>query len=268
MTIEEMKARKIELGLSNEMIAQLSGVPFSTVQKIFSGQTGAPRRRTIQALERAFAAAGDEPVRYGAGRSAQPAALREAAAPYQAKRKGEYTLEDYYAIPEERRVELIDGEIFDMSAPSAMHQIILGDLYLQFRQCADAQGHPCLVFLSPCDVRLDMDDKTMLQPDLFVLCREFDLSSRYIDGAPDLVVEILSPSTRSKDMLLKTYKYQHAGVREYWIVDPEGQKVLVYDFSREDLEPETWSFSDQIPVHISEGRCSIDFASIRMRMKL
>ncbi len=241
MTIEEMKARKRELGLSNETLAQLSGIPFSTVQKIFSGMTRSPRQKTIQALEKI---------------------LTSSPPPYLAKKQGEYTLEDYYAIPDERRVELIDGEIFDMAAPSALHQMILGELYVLFRQCADEHGHPCRVFLSPCDVRLDNDNKTMVQPDLFVLCREFDIKNRCIDGAPDLTVEILSDSTRSKDLLLKTYKYKNAGVKEYWIIDPQRQVVLVYDFTNGDLIPEKYTFADEIPIHISQGRCKIDFAAI------
>ena len=123
MTIEEMKERKKELGLSNETLAQLSGVPFSTVQKIFSGKTTAPRQRTIEALERV--------LRTVSGiKNPQPRekglVLRETAPAYVCKKQGEYTLEDYYAIPDERRVELIDGEIFDMAAPSAEHQLILG----------------------------------------------------------------------------------------------------------------------------------------------
>ncbi len=73
----------------------------------------------------------------------------------------------------------------------------------------------------------------------------------------------LSPSSRSKDMLLKTYKYKNAGVREYWIIDPLMEEVFVYDFSDESLQPEKYSFSDTIHVHISEGKCSIDFAKIK-----
>ena len=262
MTIDEMKARKKELGLSNETLAQLSGVPFSTVQKIFSGTTGSPRQKTIQALERVLhpsAVSGS----YAAGGMNIPASyVCETAMPYHVKRQGDYTIEDYYAIPDERRVELIDGEIFDMAAPSALHQMILGELYLQFRRCADEHGKPCRIFLSPCDVRLDNDDKTMVQPDLFVLCREFDLQNSRIDGAPDLTLEILSDTTRSKDLLLKTYKYKNAGVKEYWIIDPRKHEVLVYDFINKDLDPDKYSFSDQIPIHMSQGRCVIDFAII------
>lgn len=259
MTIEEMKQRKRELGLSNEALAQLSGVPFSTVQKLFSGKTAAPRQKTVEALERVLTP--------GSGRGyavpeRKPPVFREAVSAYVCKKQGEYTLEDYYAIPDERRVELIDGEIFDMAAPSAEHQLILGELYVQFRACADTHGRPCRVFLSPCDVQLDNDEKTMVQPDLFVLCREYERERRSIAGAPDLTVEILSDSTRSKDLLLKTYKYQNAGVREYWIIDPKEKTVMVYDFSNDSLIPDRYSFHDKIPVRISHGSCSIDFEQI------
>ena len=238
MTIQEMIARKQELGLSNEEISSRSGVPLGTLQKIFSGKTTSPRSRTIQALERVLA-----PVQVP-------------------KKQGEYTLDDYYAIPDERRVELIDGAIYDMPAPSVIHQKILALLHLLFEQCASEHEGDCEVFLSPCDVQLNNDDRTMLQPDIFILCRPYDLKALSIPGAPDLVVEILSPSTRSKDMLLKLSKYQNAGVREYWMVDPKKRKVYVYDFTDPDFHPEVYPFDSTIPIHISGGSCSIDFSSI------
>ena len=288
MTIEEMKNRKRELGLSNSALAQLSGVPFGTIQKLFSGTTQAPRRKTIEALEKAlspgahehtvysFPEASDslrgvrEPsFTYGSSSpkdtEASPLLPRDpsARARFLAKRQGEYTLEDYYALPDERRVELIDGEIFDMAAPSMEHQLILGELYLQFRACADAHGGGCRVLLAPCDVQLDNDDKTMVQPDLFVLCRKVELPGRCVPGAPDLTLEILSDSTRSKDMLLKAYKYKNAGIREYWIVDPKRREVFVYDFeNNDDLLPARFSFSGTVPILISGGRCSVDFTKI------
>ena len=199
---------------------------------------------------------------------AQISGVAESSVANGAKHQGEYTIADYYALPDERRVELIDGELYDMAAPTAEHQLILGELYMQFRACAQAHGMPCRVFLSPCDVQLDSDDKTMVQPDLFVLCREFDLKTRYIIGAPDLTVEILSDATRSKDLILKTYKYKNAGVREYWIIDPAGKQVLVYDFSSEDLIPQRFSFFDEIPVHISDGKCVIEFRRISRELGL
>lgn len=245
MTIEEMKARKIELGLTNEMLAQEAGVPLSTVQKIFSGVTKAPRRLTIEAITRVL-----ERPRYQPG----PENKR-------------YTIDDYYALPDDQRVELIDGVFYDMGAPALIHQKILGDLHILFRECADRHNMPCEVYLSPCDVRLDMDNYTMVQPDLLVICREYDIHAIRYEGAPDLVVEILSPSTRSKDMILKLYKYQNAGVREYWIIDPRYRTVTVHFFEEEEYQPKTYDFNSQIPIAISEGFCTIDFSRIMAGLK-
>lgn len=262
MTIEEMKRAKRDLGLSNETLSRLSGVPFSTVQKFFSGKTLAPRQQTLLALEKALRTASGN--RYtNTFRDPVPAGMvSEPAFAYGAKKQGEYTIEDLAKLPDDVRVELIDGEIFYMEAPTLGHQTILGELYLQFRACADRHGKNCRVFLSPCDVQLDNDDKTMVQPDLFVVCRKFDMTRRSFAGAPDLTIEILSDSTRSKDMLLKCYKYKNAGVREYWIIDPHRKEVMVYDFSNEDLQPKKYTFSDTIPVLLSGGECSIDFSII------
>ena len=125
----------------------------------------------------------------------------------------------------------------------------------------------CEVYLSPCDVRLDRDNRTMVQPDLLVVCEEYDIGAKAFDGAPALTLEILSPSTRSKDMMLKLYKYANAGVREYWIVDPDRQTVLVYDLEHENYYPDKYTFEDRIPIKISCGECSIDFARILRRIE-
>lgn len=193
--------------------------------------------------------------------------LRESAADYNAvQQERKYTIDDYYALPDDRRVELIDGVIYDMTAPSVTHQMILGDLYILFRECAHLHGMPCEIFFSPFDVRLDRDQFTMVQPDLVVACEEFDVENqiRY-EGAPALVVEILSPSTKSKDQVLKLYKYQNAGVKEYWIVDPKFRTVTVHCFKAENYLPEKYPFEAEIPVGISEGKCSIDFSRVGRR---
>jgi len=178
------------------------------------------------------------------------------------KKNGEYTLDDYYALPDERRVELIDGVFYDMAAPAVIHQKILGELFVLFRECADAHEGECEVFVAPCDVRLDCDNKTMVQPDIFLICHPYDLGAKALDGAPDLTLEILSPATRAKDMLLKLHKYQNAGVKEYWIVDPDHDTVLVYDLRSDDFYPEKYDFDSVIPIHISDGKCSIDFSRV------
>ena len=261
MTIQEMKERKKELGLSNQELSRRTGISVSTLQRILSGKTASPRQDSVEALEKVLR----RQKTYEELLSPETC-VRETAAAYQFKKQGEYTLEDYYAIPDERRVELIDGVIYDMSAPSSLHQKILAELHLQFRACADAHGGKCDVYFAPCDVQLDNDNKTMLQPDLFVLCRDYDRTSRHIAGAPDFALEILSPSTRSKDMLLKPYKYQNAGVKEYWIVDPESKEVIVYDFSNDRFRPEIYPFDSIIPIHLSGGTCSVDFSKINERI--
>ena len=265
MTLGEMKARKVELGLTNEMIAEQSGVPLSTVQKIFSGATKAPRRLTIEAISKVLSGyyleSGQEDKSVGGF-------LRDPGAEYKTVRKKNlYTIDDYYALPEDRRAELIDGVFYDMGAPALLHQKILGDLYILFRECSDQHNMPCEVFLSPCDVRLDMDQYTMVQPDLLVICKGYDIHAIRYEGAPDLVVEIVSPSTRSKDMVLKLYKYQNAGVREYWIVDPKFRTVTVHHFESEDYHPLQYGFDAEIPIAISDGKCSIDFSRISKRIE-
>lgn len=125
---------------------------------------------------------------------------------------GEFTIADYYALPDDKRVELIDGVFYDMASPSLLHQQLLVQLAMQFNQFA--QNHKnCTVCISPCDVRLDRSDRTVVQPDLFVVCRPHDRQAKAFDGAPDLTLEILSPSSRQHDMIRKLWKYYEAGVR-------------------------------------------------------
>ena len=262
MTIEELKNKKTTLGLTNEMIAASAGIPLSTEERRRSNMSGIiPDRRKSDTYEN---------LPETCGTVMEPAAgynLAPEKTPEKKKKDGEYTLDDYYALPDERRVELIDGVFYDMSAPAVIHQKILGELHILFRECMDAHEGECEVYLSPCDVRLDCDNKTMVQPDLLVICGPYDLGAKRFEGAPDLVLEILSPSTRSKDMLLKLYKYQNAGVKEYWIVDPDRETVMVYYFRDDNFYPEKYDFDSVIPIHISDGQCSIDFSRVNRALK-
>lgn len=304
MTIEEMKKKKTELGLTNEMIAKAADIPLSTVQKVMGKVTKAPRKATLEAIETVLYA--EEQRRKTPGSRTLPekptktyaqvhgqmahedsslCKVAESVSEYNAtssardvpyaqekpietkKKDGEYTLKDYYALPDERRVELIDGVFYDMAAPAVIHQKILGELYILFRECVDAHDGKCEVFLSPCDVRLDCDNRTMVQPDILMICKEYDIRAKALDGAPDFTLEILSPSTRTKDMLLKLYKYQNAGVREYWIVDPEKEEVLVYDLEHGGYIPEKFDFDAVIPLNLSKGECAIDFSRVNRALK-
>ena len=174
--------------------------------------------------------------------------------------QGTYTLDDYYALPDDRRVELIDGVIYDMASPLRIHQAILLMMSYQLYPCV--ASHPeCEMFIAPADVCLDNDDRTILQPDLYISCGKNETDNRRFNGAPDFIIEILSPSNRKHDMILKYQKYMEAGVREYWIVDPENLKVIVYHFEKTDL-PTLYTFEDTIPVKISGGECSVEFKKI------
>jgi Uma2 family endonuclease len=144
--------------------------------------------------------------------------------------RSDYTYADVLEWSEDFRAEIIEGELFMMSPPVRKHQGISGGLYLQI--ATFLKGKPCKVYAAPFGVRLyprkDHRDKTVLEPDISVICDSSKLDDRGCNGAPDLIIEILSPSTKSKDTVRKFNLYLDAGVREYWIVDPDTETVQVY----------------------------------------
>ena len=263
MTIEEIRFRKAELRMTNQMLSERSGVPLGTVQKVLGGSTGSPRLSTLLALERALREP-DKTVHYDTPSPGPEMTVREKPEyQYGTSPDKIYTVADYYALPDERRVELIDGRFYDMASPSFTHQIIVGRVHTQLLLQGDAHGGKCLVFHAPADVQLDCDDYTMVQPDVFAVCDFSRLSNRVYFGAPDLAIEVLSRSTKTKDRVLKRFKYKAAGVKEYWMIDPETRQILVCIFSP-DAEDELhlYGFRDKIPVGISGGECVVDFAPI------
>ena len=144
-----------------------------------------------------------------------------------------HTYGEYLTWPDELRYELIDGRAYAMSpAPTRRHQEIVGEL---FRQIANAlQGHPCRAYVAPFDVRLprgseaDDDVDTVVQPDIAVFCDRSRLDERGARGAPDWIIEVLSPGTAGHDQLLKRDLYERHGVAEYWLVHPGDRLVTVY----------------------------------------
>ena len=267
MTIKEMQDRKRELGYTNELIAEKSGVPLGTVQKLFAGLTKAPRRKTVEALEKVLSddsgkSAKDERNICGTCSRQPVRGVREPQIMYgEGTEQGKNTLKDYYALPDDRRTELIDGNFYDMASPTKEHQTILMQIALQLSSAVDS--HPaCRLYVAPLDVCLDNDDDTMVQPDFLIVCNKDDRDERRVNGAPDFIVEILSPSSRYHDMFRKLNKYRLSGVREYWIVDPKSRKVTVYDFEHDEL-PACFTFNDMVPLMISNGEFSVDFVKIR-----
>ncbi|MBR1852705.1 MAG: Uma2 family endonuclease [Lachnospiraceae bacterium] len=194
---------------------------------------------------------------------------------------GDKTIEDYYALPDERRVELIDGVFYDMAAPSYVHQIIVLETWKYLNDFVEKNGGSCMPFAAPADVKLFCDsDKTMVQPDVFVVCDREQITLRQLLGAPDLVMEVVSPDSRRRDADLKLRKYRESGVREYWIIFPKEKKVLVYLFEKADgmdgmdgadgmgdIAPIEYTFADRVPVGIWDGKCKVDFAEIYERCR-
>lgn len=123
------------------------------------------------------------------------------------------------------------------------------------------KGGQCLPMISPVDVRLDCDDKTMVQPDLIILCDRDKIKNWGIMGAPDFLLEILSPSTRRKDCIKKPQKYSDAGVREYWIIDPKKRVLLAYDFTQDDV-PCLYPLTGKAGIALYGGELQIDLAEI------
>ena len=353
--IKAMLEKKKEYGFSYGEIADRSGLPLGTVQKVLGGFTKSPRRKTLTALAGVLlpeqnlfieqvhnsstvfdsakgtvsasvkdaasdsvkgtvsnpeisSQANPQPYHYTAPVE-EPMFLRDGAPAYvtglpEGKKQGEYTIEDRNALPEDRPSELIDGVIYNMASPALRHQSISGAIYHQIWNYVDSHGGNCIPFIAPTDVRLDRDERTMVVPDVFVICPTDDEkpdderpedekpdgenpgdempdgekpdkerpddermdNDKYINGAPDLIIEVLSPSTRRKDMFTKLYKYEAAGVREYWLVDPQKEKVIVYIFG-EESDVSLYGFDSEIPVGIYQGDCRIDFKRILRDMK-
>lgn len=157
--------------------------------------------------------------------------------------KETFSAEDYWALPEGVRAELIDGELWDLAAPSRVHQRIVSRLNTQLTNFIDAHGGSCEVYPAPFAVNLFADGSTFVEPDVSVICDHDKLSDRGCEGAPDLVVEVVSPSNPDMDYLSKLTLYREAGVREYWICDPGRRQTLVYDFG-EDFAIGTYDFAE------------------------
>jgi len=175
--------------------------------------------------------------------------VKEAVPDYEKK----YTYADYLTWDDEKRWELIDGVPYLMSAPSWRHQEILGNLFLKFGNFLD--GKSCKVFVAPFDVRLNMDttDDTVVQPDLVVICDKSIMMKTGCQAAPDMAIEILSPSTSIKDRALKLELYQRTEVREYWIVDPDEKLVHTHILDNGRYYISCYTENDKAPVHILDG---------------
>lgn len=170
-----------------------------------------------------------------------------------------YTTADIYDLPDGHRAELIDGQIYYMAPPNRRHQKISSQLHGKIWNYISSKNGSCEVYSAPFAVFLNEDDRNYVEPDISVICDPEKLTDRGCTGAPDWIIEIVSPSSRRMDYFVKLFKYRSSGVREYWIVDPDKKQIMVYDFVNNDMRQ--YTFADSVKVGIYEDFC-IDFAEI------
>lgn len=272
LNVEEMIQLKNTYGFTYQKIANLSGVPLGTVQKVLGKITSCPRYDTLDAISKVLEPYVTDKVKEEAIDYYQPSSGLFAYLP--SKEQGEFTVEDMKTLPEIAGIELIDGIIYvngmrytgesmediRMFSPSIKHQEISGELSFQLRFYIKSNEGDCKVFEAPLDVQSAKAEdftKNLIQPDVLIVCDKNKLANgKYIVGAPDFVVEILSQSNRMDYIKSKVRRYRLDGVREYWELDPEDRIVTKVLF--EEGRFETYSFDDAIPVHIFNGECVIN----------
>lgn len=160
-----------------------------------------------------------------------------------------FTSEDYWNLPDDQRAELIDGQLYGMAPPSRIHQKLISQFTFILSEYIKNHGGSCEVYPAPFAVNLDADDQNWVEPDVSVICDKNKLTDRGCTGAPDLIVEIVSPSSRRLDYNTKMALYSEAGVREYWIIDPAKERTTIYRFE-DDAAPMIYQFTDYVQVGI------------------
>lgn len=169
-----------------------------------------------------------------------------------------FTLSEYLALPENDRMEILEGMPYLLASPSVSHQQTAGAFYVALHTALS--GKPCQAFIAPLDVFLDEADErkpTVVQPDVFVVCDRKKLDDRGCHGAPDLIIEVLSPGTRQHDLVRKMNLYRRYGVREYWTVEAELGTVLQYVLDDKGYRlAGAYEKGDKVPVQVLEG-CTI-----------
>ena len=172
-----------------------------------------------------------------------------------------YTYSDYRSWNDGKRYEIINGIAYMLSAPSRTHQKISINLCVQLGMFLEDK--PCDVYSAPFDVRLNADenDDIVIQPDISVICDKSKLTEDGCNGAPDLVIEILSKSSEKTDRHIKFHIYLKYGVREYWIVDPDNKIVQVFILDKNNQQFKTYDENDKVEVEILKG-CIIDLSRV------
>ena len=191
--------------------------------------------------------------------------------PRMRKVRKKYTAKEFFEFTKDKneRYELIDGKIYLMASPSVEHQEIIGYIYRKFGNYLENKD--CRVFIAPLDVVLfeksDKDKKdnaqNVFQPDVFVVCDSEKISKNKINGAPDFIIEVVSPSSLAKDYYDKLNAYRKYGVKEYWIINPNTKEIFVYINKKSKDDIRAYSFNDKIKVSIFDD-FEIDFKQLKL----
>lgn len=172
-----------------------------------------------------------------------------------------YDIEDIYSLPDGERAELIDGKIYYMTPPNTKHQRLVGTIFNIISNHIQENDGECEPFIAPFAVFLSENSKNYVEPDISVICDKSKLTDKGCNGAPDWIIEVVSPSSRQMDYYKKLLKYRTAGVREYWVVDPDKHVITVYDFVKDTMTE--YGFADKLQVGIYEDFI-IDFSQINI----
>lgn len=182
-----------------------------------------------------------------------------------------HTYKDYLCYDEGERIEIIEGEIINMSpAPSRIHQKIIMDISYKIRQYIENNNEPCEIYPAPFDVVLKNNDedvlnsKNVVQPDISVICDKNKLTDKGCTGSPDMIVEVVSPSNSRDDYVKKLNLYEQFKVKEYWIVNPIKKNILVYVLNDKGYDmPDMYTFNDKVKVNIYD-KLEIDFTTFNL----
>ncbi|WP_044913089.1 Uma2 family endonuclease [Butyrivibrio sp. WCE2006] len=286
MTIEEMNKIKESRGYSFAQLSDYTGVPVVTLQRIFAGATRNPRKATLDAIEKVLM--GDESVytgrayAYEQNSSVSYPEYEEATAGlsekefvygdrsvsgFRRKKDGDYTVNDYYSLSKDKWVELIDGSLYDLAVPGPVHQMISGLVFECVHNFIRKNNIPDIVIYAPVDVQFEGDDKTVVKPDIIIVCDRNKVKDKGIFGAPDFIMEIIAPDTRRRDMFVKSDKYCKAGVKEYLMIDPKKRVLISYNFMDEDVTPVTVPLKGEYEISLYEGKLKLNLDEISRIIK-
>lgn len=290
MTPEELKTAKKKKGYTSRKLAELSGVPLGTIQKIMSGATSSPRLDTMNALERVLMEPGTVySYASSSGISSQPQLLQDTASPFtvssaekpdhahsfssqkstvsSSSKPDPVMAADEDPLKQTVLHELIAGKRFTLPVCGGIHQILACEVYRQLSDAAlKAEKNPVsqkaslpapVICLSPFPLELPGQPGSLLFPDVFVLDSQAEIYSGRITGIPSLVIEVTSPSTRKKDTSLKLETYVSAGVSEYWILDSTDRSIIRWDIAHNN-QMALFTFGVPVRVLTESVPCTVD----------